>query len=379
MLSSLEIKNFRNLKSLKIDSLGRVNLITGKNNTGKSTILEAIAILAAKGKLNLLFQLLADRGDISRQSIASGKDATETNLKALSSLFTDRVISFDDRDVISIKGDEANYSDIASVSQKSLSLRFVRFIDEIEKNNVTGAITRRQIPLSNDLETTFDNLNVGLEIKFGDRSNIIPLNKERISRFPELEIGTQEAFQIINSRNLDKKTNGKLFDNIALSEKEQSVIDALKIIEPTTERIAFVEESISGDRSARIKLSKHQGVLPLRSMGDGINRILNVILALVNVDNGFLLIDEFENGLHHTVQEQLWNIIFSLAEKLNIQVFVTTHSEDCISGFENTLNSSNNSVNGKLIRLDNENGIIKQVEFDADELKIANEHNIEIR
>jgi AAA15 family ATPase/GTPase len=114
-------------------------------------------------------------------------------------------------------------------------------------------------------------------------------------------------------------------------------------------------------------------------MGDGINRILTIILALVNADSGFLLIDEFENGLHYTVQEKLWSIIFQLSKELNIQVFVTTHSEDCIRGFQSALNRQENLSDGKLIRLDNENGIIKQVEFDAKELKIADEQDIEIR
>jgi AAA15 family ATPase/GTPase len=102
-------------------------------------------------------------------------------------------------------------------------------------------------------------------------------------------------------------------------------------------------------------------------------------LALVNSDNGFLLIDEFENGLHHSIQEKLWEIIFDLSNKLNVQIFVTTHSEDCISGFENVLNSPQNILNGKLFRLDNINGKVKQVEYTNDELKIAIENDIEIR
>ena len=114
-------------------------------------------------------------------------------------------------------------------------------------------------------------------------------------------------------------------------------------------------------------------------MGDGINRILTIILALVNAENGFLLIDEFENGLHHTVQEQLWKIIFDLAGKLNVQIFATTHSEDCISGFASVLNKHNNLIEGKLIRLENRNGIIRQVEYDANELRIATVNNIETR
>ena len=114
-------------------------------------------------------------------------------------------------------------------------------------------------------------------------------------------------------------------------------------------------------------------------MGDGINRILTIILALVNADNSFLLIDEFENGLHYTIQEQLWNIIFRLSKKLNVQVFATTHSEDCIEGFTKVLNYPDNGMGGKLIRLENNKGKIKQVEYNSRELQIAYEQNIETR
>jgi AAA15 family ATPase/GTPase len=89
MLNSLDIKNYRNLKDIRITSLGRVNLITGKNNTGKSTILEAIAIYATRGDLNYIYQLLTERGENFRPT-ETNKNATEANIRALSFLFTDR-------------------------------------------------------------------------------------------------------------------------------------------------------------------------------------------------------------------------------------------------------------------------------------------------
>ena len=101
MLNSLEIRNFRNLKELKINSLGNVNLITGKNNTGKSTLLEAVALYASKGDFNFLYQLLNERGENYRQTDIS-KDATEVNLKALSSFFPNRSVNFNENDSISI-------------------------------------------------------------------------------------------------------------------------------------------------------------------------------------------------------------------------------------------------------------------------------------
>lgn len=377
MLASLDIKNYRNLKDLRIKFLNRVNLVTGKNNTGKSTLLEAIAIYATKADINLIYQILRERGENYRNS-ESVKNATETNIRAISSLFTNRKVSFEKNDAISIGSLESTLFGDDKSTDKSISLRFVKYFEELHKDNQGLTISRRRIELDNEIDKQLANYKVGFEYRVGNSSFTLPLDEDRPYRFNFRGVGTSENFQFIRTINIDKETNGKLWDNIALTDKEHYVIDALKIIEPATERIAFIEES-PRERSAVIKLSNSQIILPLRSMGDGINRILTIILALVNSDNGYLLIDEFENGLHHTVQKQLWSIIFNLAQKLNIQVFVTTHSEDCISGFEDVLNKPNNSLDGKLIRLENSNGIIKQIEFNSAELKIANDQNIETR
>lgn len=375
MLESLDIKNYRNLKKLRINSLGRVNLITGKNNTGKSSILEAIAIFFTNADLSIIYQLLEERGEIYGKR---EKNFIQSNVKTLSSLFNNRNVGFEKADSISIGTVEKTLFGEEESSDKSVSLRFVKYIDEPQSENQGIITTRKRILLENEAVKQVDNSNIGLEIRVGNRSFIHILNEDRANRYAFRGLGKNDNIQFIRTRNIDREINGKLWDNITLTEKEKYVIEALKIIEPTTERVAFVEENFGG-RAAVIKIANTDTVLPLRSMGDGINRVLTIILALVNADNGFLLIDEFENGLHHTVQEQVWRIIFSLAQKLNIQVFVTTHSEDCINGFENILNSTDNELEGKLIRLDNINGVIKQVEFDAKELKIATDHGIETR
>ena len=101
MLNSLNIRNYRSLKELKISSLGKVNLITGKNNTGKSTILEAIALYAGKGDLSIIYQFLSERGENFKQS-DTNKNPTESNIKSLSSLFTNRLVGFESENIISI-------------------------------------------------------------------------------------------------------------------------------------------------------------------------------------------------------------------------------------------------------------------------------------
>ena len=380
MLNSLEIKNFCNLKELKINSLGNVNLITGKNNTGKSTLLEAIAIYAAKGDLNLLYQLLNERGENYRQT-DTNKDATEINLKALSSFFPNRNIGFGENDSISIGTIDNTLFGEQQSNDDFVAIRFLKYLDE-DKNEINNESNRRTIQTklfsTNNQESVFVDYNIGLEIRIGSSSYTFPLNRERPYRMLLRTVGYNDNFQFIKTKNIDRDINGKLWDNITLSDKEAYVIDALRIIEPEVERIAFIEEG-TRERAAVVKSKANNSVVPLKSMGDGINRILTIILALVNADNGYLLIDEFENGLHHSVQEKLWEIIFYLSKKLNVQVFATTHSEDCIRGFEEALNGNKDKLDGKLIRLDLKKGVIRPVEFNSEELKIVSDGNIEIR
>jgi AAA15 family ATPase/GTPase len=378
MIESIFVNRYRNLDELRIESLSKVNLITGKNNTGKSTLLEAIALYSTKCDLSIIFQLLEERGENFRQ-IPNNKNATEINVKALSSLFIDRIVGFDQKNAIIIGTIENTLFGKQDTAEKSISLRFVKYFDELISQSEEPVNRRKRTIIDNADDKHIVDYKLGLEIRVGLNPYILPLDDERFyNRIGYRGFGNVENFQFIRTRNIDREINGKLWDNITLTPKEQYVIDALRIIEPDVERLAFIEEG-NRNRSAVIKLTKNNNVLPLKSMGDGINRIMTMILALVNSDNGFLLIDEFENGLHHSIQEKLWEIIFNLANKLNVQVFVTTHSNDCISGFENILNSPQNSIDGKLIRLDNVNGKIKQVEYSKNELKIALINDIETR
>jgi len=113
-------------------------------------------------------------------------------------------------------------------------------------------------------------------------------------------------------------------------------------------------------------------------MGDGINRVFGIALALVQAQDGALLIDEVENGLHYTIQEDVWRAILLLAEDLRVQVFATTHSWDCIVAFQEAANRS--PVNGMLYRLEREeDGTVYAETYTEDEVAIATEQQVEVR
>ncbi len=115
----------------------------------------------------------------------------------------------------------------------------------------------------------------------------------------------------------------------------------------------------------------------LGTFGDGASRIFALALALVNAQGGILLVDEFENGLHHTVQTDVWRMVFRLAERLDVQVFVTTHSRDAVRTFQQA--AAESPEEGVLLRLTRVGDDIVPTVASEDDLAVATRHDIEVR
>ena len=83
--------------------------------------------------------------------------------------------------------------------------------------------------------------------------------------------------------------------------------------------------------------------VPMGSLGDGICRLLSMALAFHEARNGVILVDEIENGLHHSKLKGLWQHVFRLAHAFDVQVFATTHSYECIVAANNALTETESS------------------------------------
>ncbi len=346
MIESLKIKNFKNLNGLEIPHLSQINLISGQNNVGKSTLLDAIAIYTNPSQI---IKILSERDEFPLYKEENETERINQNTNAFSSLFTDRKDEVSENNIIEISDKENTLSIQFSYYSPKTDIEYIKKVITITRQNKTVSILHLNSPI--------DSLNQRLGID-NDSNIIIKLNTE--------PIGTEYI--------------ANFFDNIALTEKEDNVIGALQIIEPNLNKLAFIAESQYGFRRPIVTLKGSNRRFPLKSMGDGINHILSIILALVNCENGCLLIDEIDNGLHYSVQENLWRVIFDLAKKLNIQVFATTHSNDCINSFTEVLKEENNASIGGFYRMQKrKSGKIELVEYNAEELNSVSEHNIEIR
>jgi len=182
MLTSIKIQNYRNLKHLSIEKLGRVNLIIGKNNTGKTSLLETISIFLHKGNINWLLQLLEKRGESSRSTNDSKRNLIN-NVKTLSGLFWGRKPGFEIDERILVEGNlQSNSRQVdlfkGLIFEDYISLRFVKFIRNLISDDGTR-LSKTQIL---DEDANEYNFETGIEIASENFNRLLSLENDRLFR-----------------------------------------------------------------------------------------------------------------------------------------------------------------------------------------------------
>lgn len=384
ILDSLEIKNYRGFRELLISRLGRVNLIVGRNNVGKSTLLEALRIFAKPASPDVLLDILASRNEIHPADV-TGWNANLSELP-VHSLFN----GWDD-----VSSDGAAIV-ITSANSRSAGLVVKRYVSSEFTQLVESVLPNGQTPIPGIVKQLV------LEFRLGQMAGVIHLGSAvfqrtdprssdpgNLSRRPW--VGSSPLRELpccyAGPDGLDLDEIGRMWDKVSLSDDEIDVLEALRIISPGVHRIGliandgdFVPKTTGrrdGGRIPFVKMKEIERPIPLRTLGDGVVRIFGIALATVNAKGGLLLVDEIENGIHYSVQSNLWRMVFRLASRLNVQVFATTHSLDCIKAFEEAARESEEE--GVLIRLARKGDRTLVGEFDENELGIAVEGQIEVR
>ncbi|MEG3903568.1 AAA family ATPase [Microcoleus sp. B4-C5] len=369
MLRDLTIQNYRCFKDFHIDELARVNLIVGQNNSGKTTFLEAIYLLVNEGNIPFLFEVLNSRGEITleRSRQRNGEVVSRRYYYHILHIFYGHQLNNFDRAI-----------DICSTKEHLLSLK-------IQPNRILQQLT---LPGFEDLVPSGE-LVAELVVSYGQYTPIrIPIRSDRTGDWRYLELGNTSQLVVptrssnqnyfLTTTNRSFQQLSLLWDRITLTPKEQSVVEALQILEPDVERISFTSRQTSNS-GILLKLRGQPHPVPLGSMGEGMRRILSIAMAAVSSENGFLLVDEIDTGLYYQTQTDMWRLIFETAQRLNVQVFATTHSWDCIAAFQEALEQSEDSSVGKLFRLSRRGEDIRAVEYTPDELSVAVRQSIEVR
>ncbi|MEA1869760.1 MAG: AAA family ATPase [Euryarchaeota archaeon] len=388
MLNSLEIKNFRMLEDFRVSKLGRVNLIVGKNNMGKSSVLEALRIYAGNAQRGLLEQIAAGHDETYR--LKETEQIESDTRFPFEDLFTGRQFPQDETLAISI-GELASGDDALRIEHGFL------IEEEDSVKDDSGGIIRTKARLNRIPNPSSDDLlseviSPALFVTKGGRSSrTILLDKSHPRfRYPLMEISGTLPCSVIPTQFISVDEMADEWDKIVFTEHEEVVRDALRIIAPEFENLTFVRNDEDNryprqrfSRFAKVKMSDSQRPVPLNSLGDGMLRVLQLVLKIFPAKGGFLLIDEFENGLHFSIQEKVWALLFEMAQKLDIQIFATTHSWDCIESFAKAA-ITRRDVEGVLFRVgrsvkESNRGKVIATVFDEDALYNITQADVEVR
>ena len=360
MYKSFRVKNFRCFKDLQINDLGRVNLIAGKNNTGKTALLEAMYLHTRPKEPVTLLHLQQVRNIDSPQDdypaywkhyFNDFETSNDIEIDGANELFSHKV------SITEVLRDHDTEGHFSNVYYYLLDQGLANAEADRLAGQVTAAMVMQCQPEEGTLEFTYlySNGTHTNPIARSIRSNFIPAQGRP------------------NNKNLNNQ-----YSELVRKGRLRTLVKALSALEPRIEDVRMLktygDEMIWGE-----VLQKY---LPLKLMGEGTNRVLHFIVSCMSNQNGYLFIDEIENGVHYSAQKDVWKAIGQVARdsELNIQVFATTHSLEMIRAAYEAFSEDGKLEEFRLHRLDrNPEGDIEAVTYNKSSIESAMSTNWEIR
>ena len=302
--SEVNIQNYRGIRDCQIKDLNLVNLFFGKNNCGKSSLLESIFILS--GPSNPALPVVVN-------NVRSLVGSKEENM----------LIDFY----------RANSNNVIQISSAGNNKR------KLEISMLQSQSKDVSLDSLNQINTELMGKHYGLKLNFS-------VGNEDKCYHTELLVkeGSGDTGKIITDKNYKEDiftrfmpscqihaNENEMLAEIIKNKKEGAIIDALRIIEPKIKTIQLVDNSIMVDVG-------YAKLLPINVLGDGVRKILNITLSIHKCSNGILLIDEIDNGLHHSIMQKLWEVIMKTCQEFKVQLFASTHSIDIIKSLVQVIN-----------------------------------------
>ena len=377
MLKSLKIENFRRFESFEIKDLGRINLLVGTNNCGKTSILEAIDILFSRDNLEPLYRFADARGEYFwkvREPMLSLRPPEEVRRIEIRHFFYGRSLELGSQFSILGKNEKDEERLVASIleSRDDGDDEQVESYEDIDSNRELGL----------GLKWTGRDYEYERRVGLSSSGRIL-----RYIRRPGEKLSGKEKSintQFVTSFSLDKEELIALFDEVVLTDEETDLLKALQTIEPTIEKIAvansarYVSRRLPARGGFLVRCSDDKQRIPIGSMGDGIWRMLGLALAIIGARGGVLLVDDIDTGFHYSVMSDMWKMLWTTAKKLDVQVFATTHNKDCWESLASIVedeSSDRDRITIQRIERDKKTAVT----FSDSEIEIAAEENIEVR
>lgn len=358
MIETFSISNFRGFRKLDLRPLQRVNLFSGTNNVGKTAILEAIFLHLGPNNPQLILSIDSFRGVLN----------VPANPEQMSAwLFHDRRLS----DHIELTSTDT------MGAQRSLIIRLAH-AQTIRVPRGKRSV-QKQEPVGTSTTTAFSQRE--LRYEYHDAQGKRHTSRIAATQDPpgiQMTGAHIDALPIgifISTKARSAAEDAERFSNLQSVGNEDSVVRVLQRLDDRLRRLAVLVTNGQPNIHADVGISR---LIPVSYLGEGFSRLLSIVLAIMHATNGTVLIDEVENGLHHSTLPEVWRAIEIAARDANSQVFATTHSWECIEAAHAAFQSSN-TYDFRLHRLEREAEDVRAFSYDQEMLSAALDVGLETR
>lgn len=351
MFQTIRIRNLRAITELEVGNLGQVNLFVGQNNCGKTTLLEGLFFLIGATNPKLPINANIFRGlDFLRKE---WWDTFFHNLDSSADItVVGRIADTDEERKLVIQPITESQMIAESVSPDMIPI------------DVNGGDSKPAfVPDGLDLLCTSSH------DPTAEKQSRIVLKDGKLTA-----LGTQESTMhgvfVGPSTRFDWRPR---FSSIQRKKKINELISSLRNIDPSIIDIRLNDVGILEVDTDLPNL------IPVNLLGGGMANFLTVALAMLDSSDGIVLIDEIENGLHYSALHKLWQAVFRWSQELNVQIFATTHSNECIRAFNACVDATLFESEARLFRLERKDEACRAVEYSKENLAESIESDWEVR
>ena len=367
MYRAFKVRNFRGLRKLNISSLERVNLIAGKNNVGKTALLEALFLHSGPNQPRVVIAMNEFRG---LQSI---------NMREV---FREVFWNFDPNANVELRatGDWGRNERTLRVSLAETDKSQITLANaaraEMQRMGMTQRFSNEGIVLeyTDEEGKVFESSGVAIGDQMGGSVHLIGIEES------SAEIKNKSSSVILPSRHRqDTASDAERLGKLSVTRKHRKVEDIMRRVEPRLQSLSVIP--VASVPTIHAELEDQDRLLPMSLLGDGMTRLLSLALFIGNGTAGsMVLVDEIENGLHHSVMKKVWQGVAQFAREFDMQIFATTHSWECIRAAHEAF-SEDEVYDFRLHRLDRVNGEgdVKAVTYEQEVLDAAFNMEFEVR
>ena len=323
MLKSLKMTGFRAFESYTLDSLSRVNLVVGKNNSGKTSVLEAVDLLVSGGSPTAITESAQRRAEMRPVEWRTAY----RQVPSIAHLFRDHVCE---------PGANFELRGSRSTGRVTVGLRSLEELDDEFISDLLNEFDDRLSPDASPAMGLAITLNASKKPEF-----TLPVSQDGLLLHDlRRRWMTRPSARFVSLTSLDPPFLSEAWNTLVAHGRENEVVEDMKLLMPDIDSIHF----LTSGRTPRgggivVGLRSGRSRYPLGTFGDGMRRLLLLRLALANNTDSYVLVDEIDTGLHWTVMAGMWRLVVEVARKSRLQLFATTHSHDCILGLASMIKS----------------------------------------